>query len=358
MIRKNKGKLILSSIVILLPTVFGLLFWDRLPDRFATHWGVSGLPDGWSGPNFFLFMPPLLLALHWLGILFTVKDPKNADQHPKAFNLVVWIVPVLSLMMMGFVYFIALGNAFSALRLMHLIFGLMFLILGNYMPKIRRNSTLGIKISWTLESEENWNATHRFGGKVWTVCGVAMLLSIFLPEGWTMAVLLIALLPAVGLPILYSWNFRKKQLEEGTLQKEEMTPQRKKSMLISLAFTGATLLLVVIIMFSGSITAEAAEDALELKGSFGYSLTLPYDAVDSLELREEPVSGTRVSGVGSGKLLLGTFQNEEFGLYTRYTYTDSDCCVLIFSEGKALVVALETEEETRALYEALLERLG
>lgn len=358
MIRKNKGKLILSSLVILLPTVMGLLLWDKLPEQVATHWGVHGQPDDWSGRGFLLMMPLLLLVLHWLGILITVKDPKNADQHPKAFNLVIWIVPALSLMMMGFVYFIALGNAFSALRLMTVVFGLMFTILGNYMPKIRRNSSLGIKIRWTLESEENWNATHRFAGKVWTVCGIAVLLSIFLPEGWAMPVLIVAILPAVVLPILYSWRFRKKQLAEGTLSEEEMSPQRKKSMLISLAFTGATLLLVIIIMFTGSISAEAAEDALKLEGSFGYSLTLPYDEIDSLELREEVVSGSRVSGVGSGKLLLGTFQNAEFGLYTRYTYTGSDCCVVIFSEGKTLVVALETGEETRTLYDTLLERIS
>ena len=46
MIRKNKGKLILSSLVVLLPMVMGLLLWDRLPEQIATHWGVSGQPDG------------------------------------------------------------------------------------------------------------------------------------------------------------------------------------------------------------------------------------------------------------------------------------------------------------------------
>ena len=358
MIRKNKGKLILSSLVILLPVVMGLLLWNKLPERFATHWGFQGQSDGWSGRGFIFAMPLLLLALHWLGILITVRDPKNADQHPKAFTLVIWIVPALSLMMMGFVYFIALGNTFSALRLMQLVFGLIFLILGNYMPKIRRNASLGIKISWTLESEENWNATHRFAGKIWAACGVAMLLSIFLPEGWTMAVLLIALLPAVGLPILYSWSFRKKQLAEGTLSEEEMTPQRKRSMLISLAFTGATLALVVVIMFTGSIRAEAGANALEIDASFGYSLTLPYGEIDSMELREEKVDGTRVSGVGSGKLLLGAFQNEEFGLHTRYTYTGSHSTIVITSGERTLVLALETSEETQALYEALLERVN
>lgn len=358
MIRKNKGKLILSSLVILLPMVMGLLLWDKLPEKITTHWGIQGQSDGWSGRGFLLAIPLLLLALHWLGILFTVKDPKNADQHPKAFNLVIWIVPALSIMMMGFVYFTALGNVFSALRLMQLVFGLMFLILGNYMPKIRRNSTLGIKISWTLESEENWNATHRFAGKVWAACGVAMLLALFLPEDWSVPALLIALLPAVLLPILYSWNFRKKQLAEGTLPKAEMTPQRKRSMIISLAITGATLVFVVIIMFTGSIRAEAGADALKLDASFGYSLTLPYDEIDRMELREENVDGTRVNGVGSGKLLLGTFQNAEFGLHTRYTYTDSGCAIVIFSGERTLVLALETDEETRALYETLLERLG
>lgn len=356
MIRKNKGKLILSSLVILLPMVMGLLLWEKLPEQFATHWGFQGQPDGWSGRGFIFAMPLLLLALQWLGILITVKDPKNADQHPKAFNLVIWIVPALSLMMMGFVYFIALGNAFSTLKLMTVVFGLMFTVLGNYMPKFRRNSTVGIRISWTLESEENWNATHRFGGKVWTACGIAVLLGIFLPEGWAVPVLLLAILPAAGLPILYSWNFRKKQLAEGTLQEENMTPQRKRSRIISLVMTGALLVFVALLLFTGSISAEAADDALKIEGSFGYGLELPYEKIDSIELREEPVSGTRVGGFGSGKLLMGTFRNEEFGLYTRYTYTASECSIVISSEGKILVLALETGEETLGLYETILER--
>lgn len=357
MIRKNKGILILSSLVILLPMVMGLLLWDQLPEQFATHWDANGQPDGWSGRGFIFLMPLLLLALQWLGVLLTVKDPKNADQHPKAFTLVIWIVPALSLMMMGFTYFIALGNAFSALRLMQLVFGLMFAILGNYMPKFRRNSTIGIKISWTLESEENWNATHRFGGKVWTVCGFAILLCVFLPEDWAVPALLLAILPAAVLPILYSWRFRRKQLSEGTLPEEPMTPQRRRSMIMTLVLTAALLVLVAVSIFTGSISAEATDDALTVEGSFGYSLALPYDRIDSIELREESIDGTRVNGVGSARLLLGTFQNEEFGLHTRYTYTGTECAIVISSEGKTLVLSLETAEDTRSLYETLLGRM-
>lgn len=51
--------------------------------------------------------------------------------------------------------------------LVPVLLGLLFLWVGNYFPKLRRNRTLGIKVSWTLGNEENWNRTHRFAGKVW-----------------------------------------------------------------------------------------------------------------------------------------------------------------------------------------------
>ena len=64
-----------------------------------------------------------MLALHWVCILATTLDKKSIQDNPKVFRLVVWIVPVLSCSCMGFMYFVALGYAFSALRLMMLMMG-------------------------------------------------------------------------------------------------------------------------------------------------------------------------------------------------------------------------------------------
>ena len=359
MIRKNKWKLVLSSMVILLPMVIGLLFWDKLPERFATHWGIDGTPDGWSGRWAVFVLPLILLAMQWLCILIAAKDPKNADQHPKAFGLVIWIMPALSLLMMGFVYFVALGNPFSALKLMALVFGLMFTVIGNFMPKIRQNSTLGIKISWTLTSEANWYATHRFCGKVWTVGGIFALLCIFLPDSWNIPVLLLLMVPMTVLPVLYSWRYHKKELAEGTApEQESVSAFRKKHGVISGIITAVLLIVLVPVMFAGSIRVQLEDTALRVEATFWEDLTLPYEAIDSVELREERVDGVRASGFGSARLLMGTFQNEDLGLYTRYTYTGDGPVIVIGSRGRTLVIGLKTSAETRALYEALTERVG
>ena len=78
MLKQNKRKLLISSAVILLPALVGLLLWNQLPARMATHWGLDGTTDGWSGRTFAVFgMPLMLLATHWLCILITAKDPKS-----------------------------------------------------------------------------------------------------------------------------------------------------------------------------------------------------------------------------------------------------------------------------------------
>ena len=80
MMRRNKGTLLLTSVVILLPALAGVLLWDRLPGQMPTHWGVSGTADGWSGKAMAVFgMPLFFLALHWITLLITSADPKKKN---------------------------------------------------------------------------------------------------------------------------------------------------------------------------------------------------------------------------------------------------------------------------------------
>ena len=70
------------------------------------------------------------------------------------------------------------------------------------------------------------------------------------------------------------------------------------------------------------------------------------------------VSGSREWGFGSPTLLMGSFKNEEFGMYTRYTYTSCDACVVLTSGEKVLVLNGADEAATKAIYEALKARIG
>ncbi len=58
MLKKNKSRIIISSIIILLPMIFGLIMWDKLPDTMTTHWGADGNADGFSGKVFAVFGLP------------------------------------------------------------------------------------------------------------------------------------------------------------------------------------------------------------------------------------------------------------------------------------------------------------
>ncbi|MFU2362855.1 MAG: SdpI family protein [Clostridiales bacterium] len=53
---------------------------------------------------------------------------------------------------------------------------LLFIVIGNYLPKIKQNNTIGIRIVLTLQDEENLNATHSFSGRIWRASGILCML--------------------------------------------------------------------------------------------------------------------------------------------------------------------------------------
>ena len=85
--------------------------------------------------------------------------------------------------------------------------GLLFAVIGNYMPKCKQNYTIGIKIPWTLNNEENWNKTHRFAGWLWTAGGIIMMLTGFFGGFWIFFVVMLLMVLA---PVLYSYILHRK----------------------------------------------------------------------------------------------------------------------------------------------------
>ena len=211
MLRKNKVKIIISSIVCLLPIIAGIILWNQLPDTLATHWGVSGEANGYSSKAFAVIgIPSFLFAIHALCLAVTFLDPKNKNQSPKVFGIIFLICPVMSLFVCGSVYSEALGYKLNMSTPILILVGLLFLIIGNYLPKCRQNSTIGIKIKWTLENEKNWNATHRFAGKIWAVGGILLILCVFLPGEFSIWAIIVIIPAMVAPPMIYSYRLYKK----------------------------------------------------------------------------------------------------------------------------------------------------
>lgn len=359
MLKQHKNKLLISSLLILLPIAVGILLWDKFPDVMTTHWGVDNQPDGWSTKAFAVFaMPLLLLAMHWLCLWITSRDPGQKNQSKKAIGMVFWLMPLVSLFSSAVLYGTALGNTVNIGSIVFVMLGLMFVGIGNYLPKVKQNHTLGVKVIWALSNEENWNATHRFTGKLWVAGGLALLLAAFFPMEYAFFIILPAIIVLALIPMLYSFLYYKKQCREGNnYPLNGMNTVNKTAYRWSIAAVVIILIAVCVVMFSGSITCVYGTDSFTIEASFYDDLTVEYDAIDTIALRNEPVPGTREFGFGSARLLMGTFKNEEFGLHTRYTYTNCKCAVVLTSGGKTLVLAGKTPEETASIYQTLLSHI-
>ena len=90
------------------------------------------------------------------------------------------------------------------------------MVIGNYLPKVKQNNTIGIRVVWSLMDEENWNATHRFSGKLWMASGIlCMLCGLFGESMVALVVYIISIMAAAIISILYSYFFYKKKLATG-----------------------------------------------------------------------------------------------------------------------------------------------
>lgn len=197
---------VITTLITLLPIVLGIALYDRLPEVVATHWNIHNRPDGWSSRAMAVFGIPCIMAALNL-VCGGATDRLQSEGVPKrVLALCRWIIPVLSLILVPVMLYSAMGVSFDMGRIVCSILGIMFIIIGNYLPKCRRNGVVGIKIPWTLGSDENWDKTHRFAGFVWIVCGAAAIVG-----GWTKPVVaIVALVAMILLPVVYSGILKHK----------------------------------------------------------------------------------------------------------------------------------------------------
>ena len=214
-VKKYRTTIIITTLITLLPILFGLIVWNRLPEQIATHWGADGQADGYSGKAFAVFGMPCILAVLQLFVSFiTLNDPKRRNIHKKPLTLTFWIIPVMSVIVNGITYAAALGMEIEVGIIISILVGILLIALGNYMPKLQQNYTIGIRVPWTLNSTENWNRTHRLGGKTFILGGFLLIITGFLGNAMgdygTLAALIVIVLICAGVPAVYSfWLFKK-----------------------------------------------------------------------------------------------------------------------------------------------------
>ena len=348
MIKENKLKYLISSILIILPALAAIILKESV-DKLM-----------WGAWYFTWIMPLVLLVIHTVLLVLTrYIDP--VKQNKKVESIIFFLIPAVSIYVGSIFIAIMLGADIGVGFVSSLLLGVMMIVLGNYLPKAKRNRTFGLKIRWTLISDDNWMATHRLSGKIFVIAGILTFLLGLLPTEAMFISFMVVLAAVVIIPVVYSYVFYRRQVAEGVTFDTELYSGDNKKAGIAVTVVICSLLVILLpLMFTGKLTFTLGEDSLEVKPSFGGGMEIAYrDLADAeIEYRDESVPGTRVMGYGSPKLLYGQFRNDEFGNYTRYTYTGSKSAIIIHLDGEVLVIADETPELTKALYDALVAKVN
>ena len=206
---KTKTADIISIAMMAFIAALTMYVYPELPEQMPTHWNAQGQVDDYTAkPWGAIIFPVLALAVFLIMKLIPVISPRGfrTDEFRPVVNifqvsLVTFMAGIGTMTILE-----ALGYPMPVNRLVFAATGLLLIILGNFMGKVRKNFFLGIRTPWTLASDEVWSRTHRLGGRMLMLGGAVMALSavIDIPiQFGVSAVVVLALLPVAYSFVLY-----------------------------------------------------------------------------------------------------------------------------------------------------------
>ena len=206
--KNNKFKIILGTVLCLVPILFGLSVWDELPGQMPIHFGINGEADGFASKPFAVIGIPVIMAGFNLIMHLASRLEKRRENYSKKLeSLTYFIVPAICNIIFPIVLFKAMGKDVKIEVIIPVFVCIMLIFIGNYLPKCKQNSTMGIKIPWTLSSEENWNRSHHMSGYLWMGAGIIGLIASLLGAS---AVCLPIFAVIIIIPTVYSYMLHKK----------------------------------------------------------------------------------------------------------------------------------------------------
>lgn len=212
---KNKNLiLILTSIGCLLPVCLSFAVYNSLPEQIAMQWNFEGNPNWYAHRAVGAFgLPFLLMIINIVTNISFFHKNSNREKISKTMQVfILWFMPLLSIIIMPLFLFKNLGVNVPIKMIILGLVGILFIFIGNYLPKNRQNNIAGIRMFWTLKNSENWNKTHRLAGFLWIICGMLLLITAFLPLENTAGIIIIItiLLIMIAVPVIYSFILHKK----------------------------------------------------------------------------------------------------------------------------------------------------
>lgn len=198
--------LMVSAVFFLIAVGAAVWLYPQLPAQVPTHWDLQGHVNG-TMPRFWgaAFPALMILALGVITPLLPLVSPRRFEIAPfaRAYGIVMLAVQGVMLVVGLSVLLSGAGYALPMPTIAMLSVGALLMVLGNYMGKLRKNFFIGIRTPWTLASDAVWERTHRLGGWLFMLAGLAMVVGVLAgAPAWLMLVMIVV---AVLIPCVYSY---------------------------------------------------------------------------------------------------------------------------------------------------------
>ena len=214
---------LLTRISALLPLVITLIWLQFLPDQVPVNYDFEGNVDRWGSKWEYLLLPGIVLAMYMIacfvvkaGLRKSAEDGRqkaHAEANAKVIRVVLIVSGLFFTVLQSFMLYAAGQNAASGAtvesvdlnRVTAVCMGVLFLVLGNYMPKAKRNSMVGFRCGWTMFNDVTWQKSNRFSGYALMLAGLATLAcAVLLPENWVIPGMLVLLTTAMIICLVYA----------------------------------------------------------------------------------------------------------------------------------------------------------
>lgn len=205
----------IPALIITASFIASAVVYPDLPERMPTHWNLNGEVDGWSQRAWGAWLIPVVTALMWgMMRLLPAIDPRGRNylKFGGAFEGIMISVMIFMLALHVVTLRAALGYAVAMERVVPVGVGLLFIVIGNLLPRARPNWFVGIRTPWTLSSDRVWEKTHRVGGRLFVLGGILISLSTFAGAGWSRVVLIAVVTVCSLAAVVYSYvEWRKEK---------------------------------------------------------------------------------------------------------------------------------------------------
>jgi len=202
-------------LIVAAAVIASAVVYPRLPERIPTHWELSAhpsgtvpTPNGWSSRLWGAWALPVFLLGMWALVIILPKIDPRGSNYAKFGGTFEGIIVSIMLFMLG-MHIIILGAALGYPVAMDRVFpvglGVLFIVIGNLLPRARPNWFVGIRTPWTLSSDRVWEKTHRFGGHVFVVAGILMILSGVVVAAWARTGLSVLIALCAASVVIYSY---------------------------------------------------------------------------------------------------------------------------------------------------------